>query len=122
MAMNRRQINFIFAVIVILLAVAAGVSIFKKSGDSVIRETAVKEAPNNTIPENHSPEEIVKRLTALIEMSDKDPQNADILTEIGNLYYDLGEYDKAIGQYRESLDIKPLNPFYQSLIFSHKEA
>ena len=112
--MNRREINFIFAVIVILLAAAAGISIFNKSGDSIIRKASVKEAPDNTIPENHPPEEVVKRLTALIAMSDKNPQNADILAEIGNLYYDLGEYDKAIVQYRKSLDIKPLNPYVET--------
>ena len=114
MAMSRRQINCVFAVIVIGLAVAAGVSIFNKFGNPLIREAAVNDNPAGTMPDNHPPEEIAKRLAALIRMSADDPQNADILAEIGNTYYDLDEYDKAVDSYRKSLEIQPGNPYVET--------
>ncbi|MBN2319768.1 MAG: tetratricopeptide repeat protein [Acidobacteria bacterium] len=111
--MSRRKINYIFAAIVIGLA-AAGISFFTESGDPIIRDSAVNENSDGTLPVNHPPEEIAKRLTALIQMSAEDPQNADILSEIGNTYYDLGDYDKAIAQYRKSLEIQKRNPYVET--------
>ena len=114
MGISRRGINSIFAVIVIGLAAVAGISFFNKSGNPVIRESAVKENADATLPDNHHPEEIAKRLAPLIQMSAKDPQNADILSEIGNVYYDLGDYDKAVASYRKSLEIQPQNPYVET--------
>lgn len=110
MSMTRQQVNCIFAVIAIGLAVATGISFFSDSGNPVIREAVVKESSDETLPAGHPPEEIAERLSALIQMSAEDPQNADILSEIGNTYYDLGEYDKAVDSYRKSLEIRPRNP------------
>ena len=112
--MSRQQINCIFAAILILLAAAVAFSLFHKAGNPIIREDAVKENSDQVLPVNHPPEEIAKRLASLIRMSTEDPQNADILNEIGNTYYDLGEYDKAIDSYRKSLEIRPGNPYVET--------
>ena len=114
MGMSRQQVNGIFAVIVIGLAAVAGISLFNKSGNPVIRDSAVKENADATLPDNHPPEEIAKRLASLIQMSAEDPQNADIPLEIGNVYYDLGDYDKAAASYRKSLEIQPQNPYVET--------
>ena len=114
MGISKRGINSIFAVIVIGLAAVAGISVFNRSGNPVIRESAVKENADATLPDNHPPEEIAKRLAALIQMSAEDPQNADLLSEIGNAYYDLGDYDKALASYRKSLEIQPQNPYVET--------
>ena len=108
--MSRRRVNCIIAVIVIALAAITGISIFNKSNGPVIRSTDAEGRSSEILPGNHPPENIARRLTDLIEKSDKDPQNAQILTEIGNIYFDLGEYDKAIARYRKSLEIQPRNP------------
>jgi len=112
--MSRQQINYILAAIIILLAAAAGISIFNKSGDIGFRQAAIQGNTENTRPDNHPPGEIAQRLAALIQMSAEDPQNADIRAEIGNTYYDLGEYEKAVAQYRKSLEIQPRNPYVET--------
>jgi len=43
-------------------------------------------------------------------MSRSDPQNADYKVQMGNAYYDLGQYQKAIDAYQQSLAIRPQDP------------
>ncbi|MBN2243054.1 MAG: tetratricopeptide repeat protein [Acidobacteria bacterium] len=108
--MSKRQIDCILGIIVIALAATAGISYFRKSETPVIREAGPGENPGGAMPENHPPAEIAARLAALIQMSAENPRNADIRKEIGNAYYDLGEYEKAMESYRESLEIEPGDP------------
>jgi len=112
--MSRQQTNCILAAIVILLATAAGISIFHKSDDPVIRGASVTDNAGPSPPDNHPPGEMAGRLSDLLKMSAEDPQNADIPAEIGNTYYDLGEYDKAVAQYRRSLELRPGNPYVET--------
>jgi len=114
MSMKRRQIHIIFTVIVLALAAITGVSIFNKTADPVKRTTDPERGAGNTLPENHPPENVARRLTDLIEKSDQDPRNAQILNEIGNIYYDMGQYDKAMERYRKSLEIQPRNPYVET--------
>lgn len=112
--MSKQQINFIFALIVMGLGSATVLSIYMNSGNPVIRETAPAESSNEPMPENHPPIDTAKKLASLIQMSAEDPQNAEIHIEIGNIHYDLGEYDKAVNSYRKSLDILPDNPYVET--------
>jgi tetratricopeptide (TPR) repeat protein len=56
----------------------------------------------------------MKRLAALEEMSAKEPNNADYLTQIANGYYDLGQYAKAADFYQRSLAIRPRDPLAET--------
>jgi tetratricopeptide (TPR) repeat protein len=40
----------------------------------------------------------------------KQPENPDYLKQMGNRYYDLGQYEKAVDFYRQSLSIRPRDP------------
>jgi tetratricopeptide (TPR) repeat protein len=40
----------------------------------------------------------------------REPQNPEYPTQIGNLYYDAGEYGKAVDYYQRSLKIRPRDP------------
>jgi tetratricopeptide (TPR) repeat protein len=62
------------------------------------------------LPENHPSPEAIERLMALEQKAAEDPQNADYRTQIANLYYDLGQFDKAADFYQQSLDIRPGAP------------
>jgi len=53
---------------------------------------------------------MTNKLAALEEMAAKDPQNADIRTQIGNIHYDLNQFEKAIEFYQQSLKIHPKDP------------
>jgi tetratricopeptide (TPR) repeat protein len=43
-------------------------------------------------------------------MSAGDPQNPEYLTQIANLYYDIGQYDKSVDFYQRSLVLRPQDP------------
>jgi tetratricopeptide (TPR) repeat protein len=110
MAMNKKRINLIFALIVIGLGFTAVFSVYKSSGNPVRRTAAPNESSTEPLPENHPPVETDQQLAALVQMSMKDPQNAEIQAAIGNIYFDRKEYDKAIVYYQKSLDLRPGNP------------
>jgi tetratricopeptide (TPR) repeat protein len=114
MAMNKKSINLIFALIVIGLGSAAVYSIYMSSGNPLLR-TGAREGPSSEpLPENQPPVETDQQLAALIQMSMEDPQNADIQTGIGNLYYDRQDFDKAIIYYQKSLDLQSFNPYVET--------
>ncbi len=105
-----KRINLIFALAVIFLAGVAVVSMYMNMDRPVIHEGAVPDPENMNLPENHPPINTASRLTELEKLSADNPQNADYKTRIGNTYYDLGQYQKAIDAYEASLKLKPDDP------------
>jgi cytochrome c-type biogenesis protein CcmH/NrfG len=110
MALTKRSLNFFLAGIVALLAAAVVFSIYSNSRHPVVQaplpqsDSASESA--GAAAENAS----VDKLAALEEMISKDPKNAQIRTQLGNFYYDLGQYQKAIDAYQESLRLQPDDP------------
>jgi tetratricopeptide (TPR) repeat protein len=47
---------------------------------------------------------------ALKSAASQDPKNATVRTQLGNLYYDAGQYNDAITWYQESLKVDPKDP------------
>jgi tetratricopeptide (TPR) repeat protein len=62
------------------------------------------------LPEGHPPLDLSSRITALEEMSSREPQNPDYKAQLGNAYYDMGQFRRAIGAYEEALKLKPRDP------------
>jgi tetratricopeptide (TPR) repeat protein len=60
-----------------------------------------------------TPEQLKKMADAqsapLLEKLKSDPNNADLLANIGNSYYDAQQYPTAINYYRQSLKVQPAN-------------
>ena len=110
MALEKRTINIVFAIVAIALALTAGWFIYL---DSEHPAAAPSEAPDAaaTMPqENRPPIDAAQRAAALERMSAKDPQNPDLQTQVANQYYDLGQYDKAADFYERSLKLRPKDP------------
>jgi len=112
--MSKQQINFIFALIVIALGSAAVLSMYMNSSDPIVQTSSPGGSSTDPMPEDHPPVDTANKLAALIQMSADDPQNTEIHTEIGNIHYDLGEYEKAIISYQKSLDLQPGNPYVET--------
>ena len=112
--MSKRQINLIFALIVIGLATAAALSIYMDSGTPVIRYPVQGGSSDNPLPENHPPADTSQQLALLMQMSTEDPQDAAVQAEIGNIYFDREEYDKAIPFYRKSMELRPGDPYVET--------
>jgi tetratricopeptide (TPR) repeat protein len=110
MAFGKSGVNLVFALVVSVLALTAAISIYVNSGRQVIQPSATKGSPNNALPENHPDIDISQKLAALNQMSAKDPKNPEYQIQIANLYYDLGQYEKAADYYQRGLRLRPGDP------------
>jgi tetratricopeptide (TPR) repeat protein len=110
MALSRSTINIIFACAVIALALVAGGFVYLHSDRPGAAPSETPNPTDNTLPETHPPVDAAERLAALEQMSAKDPQNPDHQTQVANLYYDLGQYEKAADFYERSLKLRPKDP------------
>ncbi len=99
--------NLLFALVIAALGLTAGASLFRNQNRMPIHSPAAKGASGSSLPENHPPLDSIKNLAALEQLSAKDPENADYLTQIANIYYDLGQYEKAADAYQRSLKMRP---------------
>ncbi|NWG12024.1 MAG: tetratricopeptide repeat protein [Acidobacteria bacterium] len=103
--------NLLFSAVIALLGVVSAVSVYVNRNQPVIRDApAAASRAETQLPEGHPPIDLSNRLVALEEMSRKEPQNAELKVQIGNTYYDMGQYQKAIGPYEEALKLKPQDP------------
>ena len=103
--MTKSQLNVLFALIVAGLLVTAISFISLNSGPG---PKSSPEAGSNQLPDSN--EAIGKRVSSLEQMSSGDPQNPDYPTQIANIYYDAGDYGKAIEYYQRSLNLRPKDP------------
>ena len=111
MSLDSKDLNLMFAGIVLSLAVVAGVFMYRNWDLPVIKESpSAGVGSDERLPENHPPIDASSKIAALQQMSQSDPQNAEIKTQIGNAYYDMGQYEKAADAYEESLKLRPQDP------------
>jgi tetratricopeptide (TPR) repeat protein len=110
MAMSKLRINLVFGCIVVALALIAVTSLYFNTTKHEVRPAASEAPSDKSLPENHPSIDTANTLAALEKMSAADPQNPDYQTQIANLYYDLGQYEKAIGFYQKSLSLRPRDP------------
>ena len=109
--MRNAGINLIFSAAMAALGIVSAVSMYVSRDRPVIREAPeAASGAEMQLPENHPPIDLSDRLRAMEEMSRKDPNNPDYRIQVGNLYYDMGQYQKAIDAYQIALDLKPRNP------------
>lgn len=107
MAWSRFSVNLVFALVVVALGVTAGIFIFQDTGH---REAPVETAVSSALPENNPSVDLESHVSELKLSSAREPGNPEYPTQIGNLYYDAGQYEKAIEYYRQSLNLRPQDP------------
>ena len=110
MALKKSSINKIFTCLVIVLALTLAAALYLNRGSSAIQSSATPDSSAAELPENHPSTEVAERMMYLEQKIGEDPQNPDYPAQIANLYYDLGQYDKAADYYQRSLDIHPEDP------------
>jgi cytochrome c-type biogenesis protein CcmH/NrfG len=95
---------------VTLLALAVGFfggvvfSVFKS--DSKIPGQS---APMQPQPQAAAPVD-ANRIAALERQTEANPGDTKAWTELGNAYFDAGQFEKSISAYRKSLELDPSNP------------
>jgi tetratricopeptide (TPR) repeat protein len=106
MAKSKTQINVVFALLSAGLLITTIMAAVRYEGQ-IIRPSNRNAASGTSLPENHPSVDMTQTLAELIRLSQEDPQSAGIQAQIGNIYYDMGEYDQAVVAYGKSLDIQP---------------
>jgi len=113
---------FAVALICLLLGLAGGWFIHKSIGPArVASAVAPPAAPTGTpsvapfgpLATAPAPEELKRmadtQAAPLLESLQADPNNPELLTRIGNIYYDVKQYPTAIEYYERSLKLQPAN-------------
>jgi tetratricopeptide (TPR) repeat protein len=103
MGSRRFVTNLVFSCVVALLALTAAVFIYAKLKPSPPDQETTGARKQET-------GDFAEKLADLEQLAGKNPQNPDYLTQIGNLYYDSGQYEKAVDFYQRSLNIRPQDP------------
>jgi cytochrome c-type biogenesis protein CcmH/NrfG len=109
---------YTLAVICLLVGIAGGWFIRgSQSPATTVTEAARSSAPDtgsaNAEPQTPSPAEMQKmadtQAAPLIEKLKTEPNNAGLLANVGNLYYDAQIYPTAIDYYQRALKVEPSN-------------
>jgi cytochrome c-type biogenesis protein CcmH/NrfG len=108
--LRKAYINLLFGAVTLVLGATAAYFTYVNRGLPVIHESPAALREEARLPENHPPIDLSNRLTALEEMALKEPGNPEYKVEIGNLYYDMSQFRKAISSYVEALKLKPQDP------------
>jgi cytochrome c-type biogenesis protein CcmH/NrfG len=108
--LTKASINLLFGAVTLALGATAAYFIYVNRGLPVIRESPAAPQEGAKLPENHPPIDLSNRLMALEEMVLKEPGNPEYRVEIGNIYYDMSQFRKAISAYEEALKLKPQDP------------
>jgi tetratricopeptide (TPR) repeat protein len=106
MRSSKLYINLIFAFLIVVLGLTAIRSVIHMRSNHL----NARESSENRLPKDHPPIDMSKELAGLEQLSAKDPGNANYRTQIGNIYYDMDQFDKAAGYYSQSLELNPRDP------------
>jgi tetratricopeptide (TPR) repeat protein len=73
-------------------------------------EVSPPPAPKMAEQSDNSRNELASRIAGLEKMNAAKPNDLEVVTQLGNDYFDLGDHKKAIEYYAKALEIKPDNP------------
>jgi len=106
---------YTLAVVCLLLGVAGGWLLRGSQSPASPAEsaTAAPAGPGSSMNSQPTPEQMKAMGDAqakpLLEQLKSDPNNAELLANIGNVYYDTQQYPVAISYYQQSLKLQPAN-------------
>ena len=103
-------INFFLAVCALLLAATAIRTAYLQLGQRHDHPGATSEFSGSAPSTGSSTSEVAGQLQELERLMSENPGNPDYPTQIGNLLYDHGDYQKATVYYEKSLGIRPQDP------------
>lgn len=110
MSTKKWPLNLIFAAIVVLLALTATITVYKRLNDRTPSPSRIAAPARGPAAEDASATASTEQLSRLERLAAEQPDNPDIQTQLANLHYDLGQFEKAAVYYERSLKLRPENP------------
>ena len=104
----KKETLLIVSVIMLIIGFIGGVAVtIYKSGPAI----PVQQRANDNTKEETQPlsDEMAAKMVELEKKTTANPEDVVAWTELGHLYFDSNNYDKAIKAYRKSLDLNPDN-------------
>lgn len=114
MALSKFRMNLAFAGIVVLLALSALAAAYFQTSSMYNLSEAGSRASDAVTAAGQTPDEAARRLESLEQMAAEHPENAAYQTQLANLHYDSGQFDKAAAHYQQSLKIRPQDPHVET--------
>ena len=106
---------YVLAVVCLLIGIAGGYLTRGSSGQTAtgtgtnMQPSASAAAGPSQMPPQELQQALAQRVPPLLERLKSDPNNAELLADIGNMYFDARQYDQAAPYYSRALQIQPLN-------------
>jgi tetratricopeptide (TPR) repeat protein len=105
----KKEYAFLFVVIAFIAGVVVGViaTVYYEEKAPIIAPTIKQPAPSSgpAVP----PADVQKRIGFLQSVLKDDPKNLNTLIQLGNAYFDSGQFDRAMETYSKALEIDPNN-------------
>jgi cytochrome c-type biogenesis protein CcmH/NrfG len=104
---------YTLAVVCLLLGIAGGWLLRGSQSPASPTQNAVSSAGPESTNSQPTPEQMKAmadvQAKPLLEKLKSDPNNAELLSSIGNIYYDTQQYPVAISYYQQALKLQPAN-------------
>lgn len=105
----KKEYAFLFIVIAFIAGVVVGViaTVYYEDKAPIIPPPITRPAPSSApaVP----PADVQKQIGFLQSVLKDDPKNLNTLIQLGNAYFDSGQFDRAIEIYSKALEIDPKN-------------
>ncbi len=110
MAYGKSSVNIVFACLVLFLVLTAAASFYSNMQRPGMQPASADRSSTDQMPENHPNIDVTRQIAELNRLIAGDPQNPEYRAQIGNLYFDMGQYETAAEHYRQSMALRPGNP------------
>jgi len=106
---------YVLAVVCLLIGIAGGYLTRGSSGQTATapgpsaQPSASAAAGPSQMPPQELQQALAQQVPPLLKRLKSDPNNAELLADIGNMYFDAHQYDQAAPYYSRALQIQPLN-------------
>jgi tetratricopeptide (TPR) repeat protein len=106
----KKEYAFLWIAVAFVAGIVVGVitTVYYEEKPHAEHTPMQQQAPGTT-PPAATAADIQKQIGPLLSILKDDPKNLKALIELGNVYFDGGQFDKAIDTYSKALEINPKN-------------
>ena len=106
----KKTVMYIAIIMSLVIGFLGGIiysSLYSNDNPPIAKSRPVARAPQN--PQQGLTPDQARKLMSLNQQVKKNPQDATAWTELGNVFFDTGQYKQAITAYKKSIELRPGN-------------